>query len=141
MQDIASPSTRITPHRGSPSILFISEYQFCLVGRFQISMIHGPVPKDSLKTWLMCFYEYVHWFAFFFIESCSYWNKIGRKESILTKIGIFYLFGINFSSWILKNNAQLNQKLSLHSLFFRVLIPQPVPFNFFFKLDTSSSSP
>ena len=43
-QDIASPSTRITPHRDSPSILFISEYQFCLVGRFQISMIHGPVP-------------------------------------------------------------------------------------------------
>ena len=54
----------------------------------------------------------------FFIESCSYWNKIWRNESILTKIGLFYLFGINFSSWILKNNAQLKQKCSLHSHFF-----------------------
>ena len=73
-------------------------------------MIHS-IPCVFINMCMCIDLHFFYWKLFLLKQKCGI-------EPILTKIGIFYLFGINFSSCILKNNAQLNQKLSLHSLFF-----------------------
>ena len=88
-QDIASPSMRITLHRHLSSILFISEYQFRLVGR-----LHDQHESTSRTLWFTQYLPHVFlWICalicIFFLKAALTETKNGEKNQFQQKLAYF----------------------------------------------------
>ena len=122
----------------------IQNIQSRLVGKLHDQHDHGIVPYDLLKSWLKCFYKFVHWFA------CFYWKLLLLQQKMKKIINFkknwhilplyYQLFLIDFEKYC-SINIKMFPSFPLFSAtsslvyslttFFRFLIPRLLPLNFF----------